>query len=173
MGELLEVVDEKDNAVGIQDREIVHSSRLWHRLAHVLLYNQNGELLLQMRAPNKKVYPNKWDCSCSEHLKPNEAYDVAAKRGLEEELGIREIGLKEVLYCRGDYGDEGNVISKVFVCKTDKTPTSIDTEEVYMYKFFTESGIKRMLADNEDAFATWAAEQLKWKLGLPNKLELL
>lgn len=170
MEEFLEVVDENDGVINIEERDIVHASRKRHRIAHVLLYNGRGEILLQMRALDKKVYPGRWDCSCSEHVKPGEPWDVAAKRGLEEELGIKGVKLEEALYCRGDYGDEGRAISKVFVCRTDKKPKNIDKNEVYMYKFFSEGEIRKMLGEKEETFAIWAAEQLKWKLGMSNRL---
>lgn len=171
MDELIAVVDKNDKPLRVEERDVVHSMGLWHRLAHILLYNKQGELLLQIRSPKKKVYPNKWDCSITEHVKPEEPWRDAAERGLREELGIDGVKLRELLYCRANYGDEGNVISKVFECVTDKKPKNIDKEEVYGYKFFKETEIREMLAKENDSFAIWSSEQLRWKLGMPNKLE--
>lgn len=166
-------MDANDTPIRIEDRDTAHSLGLWHRVVHVLLYNSEGELMLQMRAPKISIYPNRWDCSCSEHLKPGESWETAARRGLEEELGITGVDLIKLLHCRANYGDEGNVISMIFTCVTDNVPVNIDKNEVSRCEFFKESTVKAMLIENESAFAVWTAEQLKWKLGMPNKLELI
>jgi isopentenyldiphosphate isomerase len=45
---------------------------LFHRVAHVLVYNSAGELLIQKRMPNKDIEGSKWDLSCAEHVQPGE-----------------------------------------------------------------------------------------------------
>jgi len=41
MGELLQVFDEKKNALGLADRGDVHSKGLFHEAVHVLLFKRN------------------------------------------------------------------------------------------------------------------------------------
>lgn len=167
----MEIVDKDDKVIGIKDRDEVHALGLRHRIAIVLLYNKNGDVLLQRRSANKNIYPLKWDCSCSEHLKPGESWNAAARRGLKEELGISEVDLKEVLYCRANYGLEGEAISKLFSCTISEVPGKIDEKEVYGYKFFIKSELKELLIKENNAFAKWSSEQLRWILGMPNGLE--
>jgi isopentenyldiphosphate isomerase len=55
---------------------------------HVLVRHSKGALFLQKRASTKRVQPGKWDSSVGGHLLPGESYEAAAKRELQEELGI-------------------------------------------------------------------------------------
>jgi 16S rRNA (adenine1518-N6/adenine1519-N6)-dimethyltransferase len=86
--EMFDVVDSKDRVISQQLRHIVHRDRLLHRAVHIFVWNQHGELLLQMRASQKDVAPNTWDSSAAGHLDVGEEYDRAAHREVGEELGI-------------------------------------------------------------------------------------
>ena len=74
-------------------RDEVHAKGIWHKAVNVLLYRTNGTLVLQQRAAGKSVCPLTWDLSVAEHLQVNESWEDAAHRGLEEELGIRQVEL--------------------------------------------------------------------------------
>ena len=58
------------------------------RLVAILLFNSKGELFLQLRSKEKRVYPNTWTASASGKVDHNESYEQAAKRELKEELDI-------------------------------------------------------------------------------------
>lgn len=88
-GEPLEVVGENGQVSGLATRGQCHGDpTLAHRAVHVLVRNSRGDLFLQKRASTKCVQPGKWDSSVGGHLLPGESYEAAAKRELEEELGI-------------------------------------------------------------------------------------
>ncbi len=87
--EMLEIVDEKGNVVGLAPRSRLHGDpSLMHRVVHVMVFNRKGELLLQLRSMNKDVAPGKWDTSAGGHVSPGEEVLDAAKRELKEELGV-------------------------------------------------------------------------------------
>lgn len=113
MVEYLDVVDENNQVIGKETREKIHCSGLWHRGVHVLIFNSNRRLILQMRSVEKDKFPNRYDCSVSEHLKVGETYEAAAIRGLEEELKITDVGLKRLLRFRMNYGPKDNMISTI------------------------------------------------------------
>lgn len=92
--EYFETFDDHDRPTGLVPRSEVHARGLWHRSAHVFLFNGGGELYLQRRAPGKDLYPGRWDFSVGEHLKPGETYLEGAQRGLEEELGVSGVALQ-------------------------------------------------------------------------------
>ncbi len=86
--EFFDIVDAADQPIGVATRAYVHQAKLRHRAAHVLLYNRDGLLYLQRRSPLKDCSPGLWDTSAAGHLNQGEAYAVAARRELFEELGI-------------------------------------------------------------------------------------
>lgn len=100
-GEFFEIVDEQDRVVGRAPRSRCHGDpSLVHRVAHVLVFSPSGELLLQKRSMRKDVQPGKWDTSVGGHLDPGETYPEAARREMEEELGIRDIPLSFLYHSR-------------------------------------------------------------------------
>lgn len=89
MSEFFDIVDEDDRVVGQALRSECHGNpALIHRVAHVLVFDGAGRLLLQKRAATKDVQPGKWDTSVGGHLDPGEDYLSAARREMFEELGI-------------------------------------------------------------------------------------
>jgi isopentenyldiphosphate isomerase len=96
--EQLEVINEKGEVVRLALRSEIHGNpSLIHRVVHVLVFNEDGALLLQKRSLNKDVAPGKWDTSVGGHVGIGEELTVSAKREMEEELGIADCGI-EYLY---------------------------------------------------------------------------
>ncbi|MBI5049882.1 MAG: NUDIX domain-containing protein [Nitrospirae bacterium] len=95
MEELLEVVNEKGEVLTVLPRSEIHGNpSLIHRVVHALVFNENGDLLLQKRSMNKDVAPGKWDTSVGGHINYAETIEESLKREMEEELGIRICNLK-------------------------------------------------------------------------------
>lgn len=86
--ELLAVVNERDEEIGGERRDVIHARNLLHRAVHVLVFCNTGKLLVQQRSIHKDTFPLHWEC-VGGHLSPGESYEAAAVRELEEELGIR------------------------------------------------------------------------------------
>ena len=86
--EIIDIVDDNNNIIGQKSRAEAHKLNLKHRSAHIVLINNQNQIFLQLRAKNKKQFPNKWDISAAGHLDSKETYLQAAKRELFEELGI-------------------------------------------------------------------------------------
>ncbi len=87
--EPFDVVDPNDRVIGRESRAAVHRDGLRHRAVHVLVFDRDGNVLLQKRSLAKDTFPGCWDSSCSGHVDAGESYDTAARRELAEELGIR------------------------------------------------------------------------------------
>ena len=83
------LVDEADREVGFLSKALCHNGQgLLHRAFSLLIFNGNGELLLQQRAPSKRLWPLYWSNSCCSHPRRGETMDGAIKRRLYEELGL-------------------------------------------------------------------------------------
>jgi isopentenyldiphosphate isomerase len=87
--ELLEVVTVRGEVVRTLSRSEIHGNpSLIHRVVHVLVFDENGELFLQKRSMKKDVAPGKWDTSVGGHVNAGEGLEEALSREMEEELGI-------------------------------------------------------------------------------------
>ncbi len=119
--EVFDVVDEGDEVVGRATRREVHEKGLLHRAVHVFVVNRHGELLLQKRSRFKDVHPGVWDSSAAGHLDAGEGYAEAARRELEEELGIRGVETEEVAAIRPSEATGWEHV-RLFVARWDGTP---------------------------------------------------
>ncbi|MDI6801793.1 MAG: NUDIX domain-containing protein [Thermodesulfovibrionales bacterium] len=91
----MEIVDRHGNTIGLAPRSEIHGNpSLLHKVVHVLVFNENGDLLLQKRSMNKDVAAGKWDTSVGGHISPEEDLIESAKREMEEELGIISDSIK-------------------------------------------------------------------------------
>lgn len=85
--ELLAIVNEHDEEVGAERRDVIHARGLLHRAVHVIVCSPDGRVLIQQRSALKDTFPLHWEC-VGGHLSPGEAYRDAAEREVLEELGI-------------------------------------------------------------------------------------
>ena len=142
--EIFDIVDENDNVIGQALRSECHGDpSLVHRVAHVMVFNSAGQLLLQKRADNKDIQPGKWDTSVGGHLDPGEDYKQAAVREMQEELGIENVPLT-FLYksqIRNDIESE-NVATYLAISDGE---VSFDPQEISEVKFWSADEINRSL----------------------------
>jgi len=167
-----DVVDDRNQVVGMETRERIHSGGLWHRGVHILVLNSKVILLLQMRSAAKDTFPNHYDCSVSEHVERGETYEAAVIRGLKEELGISDVRFKRLLRFRMNYGSNDNMISELYECRYDGA-VQVDRGETCSLETFSMSEIMDMLLKDEFRFAPWTREVIKWYLKIPSKVEAL
>ncbi len=94
--EVFDVVNEDDEVVRQEQREVVHQRNLLHRAIHAFIFNKGGEVFLQKRSRLKDTHPGTWDSSVAGHLDAGEDYEACAVRELEEEAGQKGAELKLV-----------------------------------------------------------------------------
>jgi isopentenyl-diphosphate Delta-isomerase len=88
-GEELILVDEVDREVGRKAKSECHAGEgVLHRAFSIFVFNRNEELLLQQRAPSKRLWPNYWSNTCCSHPRHGETMEQAVSRRLEQELGF-------------------------------------------------------------------------------------
>ena len=147
--EMLEVVDEHGNIMGLLPRGQIHEQKLFHKSVHIIIFNPEGKLYLQKRSRLKDENPGKWDSSASGHVSPGEPYPVAARRELKEELGLL-CGLKEIgrLSASPETGYEFVVIFKGTTRKMPR-PNPMEIEEG---RFVSSEELEQWLMERPDEF---------------------
>ena len=156
--EFLEIVDNEGRTTGYARRSEVHGNQsLLHKVVHVLVFNDEGRLLLQKRSQNKDVAPGKWDTSVGGHISPSEDLIAAAKREMEEELGIVPEDIKPVYsYIHSNHYESELVFTHS--C-THNGPFSFNKEEIDEVLFWKIEDIKKaigsgILSDNFESEIT-------------------
>lgn len=88
--EPLDVLDADGASTGLsRPRCEVHRDGSWHRTAHVwVLSRARREVLLQLRSATKDTFPGCWDVSAAGHVRAGDKSPEAARRELQEELGL-------------------------------------------------------------------------------------
>ncbi|MBN1142517.1 MAG: NUDIX domain-containing protein [Deltaproteobacteria bacterium] len=164
--EIFEILDEQDRVIGRAPRRLCHGDpSLIHRVAHVMVFNKKGELLLQKRSPDKDIQPGRWDTSVGGHLALGEDYRAAAGRETREELGLENLALT-YLYgsrIRNEIESE-NVATFMAVAEG---PFAFDTREIETVRFWTATEIA--IALGSGVFTSHFEEEwrsyLRWRQG--------
>lgn len=142
--EIFDIVDENGKVLGQAPRSAVHGNpQLLHPVVHLHIFNTQGKIFLQKRAPNKDLYPGFWDTAVGGHVVSGEDIASALARETKEELGITvknpQFLLRYVM--RNSYESE-----LVYVFKTKHNgPFKINREEIEVGRFWTIFEAKKMI----------------------------
>jgi len=120
-------IDENENDLGEVSVSKAHQEGLLHRISVVYLTNDRSQILIQIRDDGRI------DHSAAGHVDVGESYQEAAKRELEEELGVRGVELTEIGDCSSEE-DRGKTRHKfrVFQCKANPDkPNPDEVKEVF------------------------------------------
>jgi isopentenyl-diphosphate delta-isomerase type 1 len=98
--EPLILVDEGNRTVGAAPKQTIHRQGLLHRAFSIFMLDARGRILLQRRNPRKYHSGGLWANSCCGHPRPGERTVTAARRRLNEELGVTEVADLEFLSLR-------------------------------------------------------------------------
>ena len=158
--ELIDICDENNNFLGIQKmKSEAHRTGLWHRASHIWIYNSNGEILLQLRAKEKLLYPDRWDISVAGHIGAGEDPITAGLREIEEEIGLKlteeDLDFFMIRNHEAVFRDiKNNEFNYVYFFKFDGdvSQLKLQDEEVQKVQFLSIEKIEEELRTNPDKY---------------------
>lgn len=151
-------VDEQDAVLGEVTRQKAHEEGLLHRLVAIYLLNDKNDILVHERTKDGHL-----DHSSAGHVDVGESYLEAAKRELEEELGVAGAELQEIGVAKSkDTWETGScsVIFRVFICWA--APITLKADEVKSVYW----------ADPKEVLEDMRAHPEKYTNGFKNTLKL-
>lgn len=161
--EALILVDEDDTEIGHLDKGACHDGDgVLHRAFSLFVFNPSGELLLQQRSADKRLWPLFWSNSCCSHPRRGEAMDEATKRRLGQELGmtarLRHLFTFQYKARFGDLGSE-HEMCWVFAGESPASPRPNPTE-IAAVRWIAPADLDLELASHPDRFTPWFT--LEW-----------
>ena len=151
------LVDKEDFQLGLMPKLEAHRKGVLHRAFSVFVFNSSKLLLMQKRSSLKYHSPGLWTNTCCSHQRDGESTVDAAKRRLNEEMGLN-IDLKETFSFIYKANLENGLIEHEFdhvlVGFTDFNP-KINTNEVEDWKWIDLSFLELDLDKNPNIYTEW------------------
>jgi len=155
--EQLILVDEGNRATGTGGKTAIHRAGLLHRAFSIFLVDEQGRLVLQQRAHEKYHSGGQWANACCGHPRPGERTLTAARRRLNEELGVSEqlsFGFFARYRTKLDNGMHENEFVYVYFGRLTSKPHP-DPAEVTDVAFLSCEEIGRRIKRKPGSFAFW------------------
>lgn len=143
--EIVDIINEKNEIIGSCSRNELYARRILHRIVHVLVFNNEEQMLLQLRSKEKNYLPGYLSTSAGGHVLKGETVEQAATREMGEELGIK-IDLKRFAESWFDSSDQIGLRKFLTVFKgTCNGPFDLPDGEVERADFYSLKKIKTMI----------------------------
>jgi len=160
--ELLILVDEDDNRIGhLSKRECHDGEGQQHRAFSLFVFNDEGELLLQQRSAEKRLWPGYWSNSCCSHPRRGEILEEAVDRRLAEELrmGCEPHFLYKFSY-HARYGEAGSEreVCSVFVGRSSDA-VEANRHEISDWRWISAEGLDEEMRSTPEVFTPWFIEE--------------
>lgn len=183
--ELIDICDENNNLLGVRKmKSEAYQNMLWRRVVHIWIYNSKGEILLQLRAKNKKTFPDKWDLSVAGHISAGEEPIDSALREIEEEIGlcVKKEDLSHLKIIKFELISRDIRINNfiyVYTCRLDHGITNLNAQEdeVQSLRFVPAAKIEEELkiypdkyTPNKDNYWFDVLNEVKRKLNINGKI---
>lgn len=159
MEEQVILVDEHDTSIGVAGKLAAHLSGSRHRAISVFLFDSAGRLLLQQRAAGKYHSAGLWSNTCCSHPRPEEDTAAAARRRLQEEMGIAcDVEKRFSFAYRATLSNElvENEVDHVFFGHYDGVP-SPNPDEVGDWRWVDLAQLRADLQARPEAYTFWLA----------------
>lgn len=162
--EKLILVDENDNIVGYENKDICHNGEgILHRAFSIFIFNKKNELLLQQRHDDKRLWGAFWSNTCCSHPRKGETYAQATVRRLEEELGLQ--AKMQYLFrfqYQAKFEDKGseNELCSVYVGRSGQVP-KVNETEIMAWKYISIPDLNRELMLNPNQYTPWF--KMEWE----------
>ena len=155
--ELVILVDENDNQIGLMPKMEAHEKAVLHRAFSVFVFNSKNELMLQQRALHKYHSPGLWTNTCCSHQREGESNVEAGMRRLQEEMGF-SVALEETISfiykAPFDNGLTEHELDHILIGHSDASPL-INEDEVAAWQWMDLEDVKLDIIEKPDLYTEW------------------
>lgn len=156
------LVSETDETLGEKEKFLAHAEGSLHRAFSIFVFSSDQKLLLQKRARTKYHSKGLWSNTCCGHPRPGEATEHAARRRLQEEMGI-DCPLTEIFSFIYRCELDDNLIEwefdHVFMGTFDGEPI-LNTDEGEAWVWMDLESLTTNVVTNPDDYSFWLKASL-------------
>lgn len=155
--ELVILVDENDNKIGLMPKMEAHEKAVLHRAFSVFVFNDKNELMLQQRALHKYHSPGLWTNTCCSHQRDGESNIEAGTRRLQEEMGFTvplEESISFIYKAPFDNGLTEHELDHILIGHSEQEPV-INKDEVAAWKWMDLEKVKQDIASHPELYTAW------------------
>ncbi|HSW80699.1 MAG TPA: NUDIX domain-containing protein [Candidatus Saccharimonadales bacterium] len=180
MAELLEVIDENGNPTGVaKTKAEILTAGDWRKVIHIWLVDDDSNLLIQRRAKKGGIFDDMWDVTVGGGVSYGEQSLHAAKRELQEELGLelpeedfQLLGTWKMPPKTVDENREMKDFSDTYlvhVPKIDPAKLKLAPREVQKVDVISLKDLAMKIQDNE-IYKKWVQHGREYYLGVSEKI---
>ena len=161
--EPLVLVNDADEEIGFAAKGRCHDGEgLLHRAFSVFLFSPEGDVLLQQRSGQKRLWPGAWSNACCSHPRRGETLDGALRRRLREELSLEtpvRFLFKFRYHARYDVSGAEHELCHVYAGLFTSQP-SVNANEIAATTIVTASALDTDVAARPERYTPWL--KLEW-----------
>lgn len=161
--EALILVNSDDEEIGSLDKSACHDGDgVLHRAFSLFVFNADGELLLQRRSQDKRLWPGYWSNSCCSHPRVGETMADAVQRRCQQELGFTtQLEFVYKFEYSAQYENEGTEHELCSVYVGQHTGAlDINASEIEDVQWMAPATLDNELAENPKCYSPWL--KLEW-----------
>ncbi|HEU5148089.1 MAG TPA: isopentenyl-diphosphate Delta-isomerase [Chryseosolibacter sp.] len=151
------LVDANDREIGTMEKMEAHKKGVLHRAFSILLFDEEGKMLIQKRAGDKYHSSGLWTNTCCSHPLPGESLERATRRRLKEEMGIdlQPVFSHAFIY-RAELDQDliEHEFDHVFVGTFTGIP-QVNEKEVEDWKYVDVQWLKRDMEEHPENYTEW------------------
>ncbi|KKD60648.1 isopentenyl-diphosphate delta-isomerase [Grimontia sp. AD028] len=157
------LVTENGEPTGLAEKLAAHEQGLLHLAFSVMIYRETPhgrEYLLQQRAMGKYHSGGLWTNTCCSHPMQGESFEAAAKRRLNEELGIVaplsfEMGESFCYRAELDNNLTEHELDQIIVCQVDDVTLVPNPDEVMDWRWWPQQEMSAAMGEKPEQFTAW------------------
>jgi len=161
--EPLILVDADDNVLGHDSKAACHDGEgMLHRAFSIFLFNGAGQVLLQRRSEQKRLWPLYWSNSCCSHPRRGEGDLEAAERRIHEELAVSPpltFLFRFEYHARYQQVGAEHELCSTYAALSDER-IAVNTNEIADWEFVTPEELDRRLDAEPQRCTPWL--KLEW-----------
>lgn len=152
------LVNTMGEELGLMPKTEAHVKGYLHKAISVILFNSQGEMLIQQRAFTKYHWAGIWSNTVCSHPRDKESYRDAAHRRIREELGI-DTELKEAFHFIYKAKDENSGLTEhefdtVFT-GTYEGECALNKDEVEAVNWISIPDLMKDIAADPEKYSFW------------------